>query len=100
VRAVTAAQERLSQQERGLGLAMRHAVDRQHDRLAACAARLDALSPLAVLARGYAIVQDQNGAPVLNADPLKHRQMLTITLAQGSTQALVDKPNTAQAPLF
>jgi exodeoxyribonuclease VII large subunit len=61
---------------------------------------LAAYNPHAVLARGYAIVQDQNGAPILNADSLKHRQTLTITLAQGSTQVLVDKPNTAQAPLF
>jgi exodeoxyribonuclease VII large subunit len=71
-----------------------------NQRVTLAAQALAAYNPHAVLARGYAIVQDQNGAPVLNADPLKHRQILTITLAQGSTQALVDKPNAAQAPLF
>lgn len=71
-----------------------------NQRVALVAQALAAYNPHAVLARGYAIVQDQNGVPVLNADPLKHRERLTITLAQGSTQVLVDKPNTAQAPLF
>ncbi|MBY0345389.1 MAG: exodeoxyribonuclease VII large subunit [Neisseriaceae bacterium] len=69
-------------------------------RVALAAQALAAYNPHAVLARGYAIVQDQNGTPILKADQLKHRQTVTITLAQGSAQALVDKPDTAQAPLF
>ena len=46
----------------------REAIDRRGSRIAATAGRLHALSPLATLARGYAIAQDDNGRTLASVD--------------------------------
>jgi exodeoxyribonuclease VII large subunit len=46
----------------------REAIDRRGSRIAATAGRLHALSPLATLARGYAIAQDDDGRTLASVD--------------------------------
>ena len=57
-------------------------------RFAVTAGRLEAVSPLASLARGYALVYHED-ALVRQADSLQPGDMLRIQLAEGSVQAMV-----------
>ena len=57
-------------------------------RLSHTAARLDAMSPLAVLARGYAIAL-KDGAPVKSVHELDPGDKLRLTLADGACNVLV-----------
>jgi exodeoxyribonuclease VII large subunit len=58
-------------------------------RLEAVTRHLQALSPLAVLNRGYALVFDEAGALVRNASGLKLDQPLVTRLAQGKVESRV-----------
>ncbi|MDO3376940.1 exodeoxyribonuclease VII large subunit [Geoalkalibacter halelectricus] len=70
--------------QRAFDLALRQ----RRERLAAAAARLDALSPLAVLARGYAIVfRDRDGSAVRRAAQVQIGDEVSIRLAQGRLRA-------------
>lgn len=62
-----------------------------HDsvRLQSISRQLHALSPLAVLNRGYALVFDESGALVKNASDLTHDQRLMTRLAQGMLESRV-----------
>lgn len=53
--------------------------------------RLDALSPFAVLKRGYAIVTDQNGETVYNASALSDGSHIGLRFSDGTVAATVDK---------
>ena len=65
-------------------------------RLAELGAQLDALSPLAVLARGYAIARRaRDGAVVLRADQVAPGEVLTLRVAEAEIDAAV----TAARPL-
>jgi exodeoxyribonuclease VII large subunit len=56
------------------------------------AAKLDSLSPLATLQRGYAIVSDENGLIVTNVARVNKGDLLTTRLAVGSLHSqVVDK---------
>ena len=57
--------------------------------MARAAASLDALSPLAVLSRGYAIAQDEQGHVVSNARELSEGDNVRVRLAKGSFLACV-----------
>ncbi len=59
--------------------------------IAALAASLDALSPLRVLARGYAIVKDGRGGVVCDAGDLRVGQRVDVRLGRGSFAATVDQ---------
>jgi exodeoxyribonuclease VII large subunit len=63
-----------------------HARSRLGDRLA----RLDSMSPLAVLARGYAIATTAAGKAVRSADEVAPGQSLTIRVHKGSFAARVE----------
>jgi len=53
------------------------------ERLGLAAASLDALSPLAVLQRGYAIAQDAAGKPLRDAASVKEGDDVSVRLAKG-----------------
>lgn len=55
--------------------------------------RLDALSPFAVLKRGYAIVTNQNGETVYNASALSDGIHIGLRFSDGTVAATVDKSN-------
>ena len=66
------------------------------DRLKSIAARLNALSPLAVLGRGYSVVQDINGNTIKSAGQLNTGDALDIRFADGAVGAWV---TSAQTPV-
>ncbi len=76
-------------QRRNLDVAMQQILQRHRERLGRLALRLDALSPLAVLGRGYALVTDQEGHVVTQAMGLSVGDRLNIHPAQGEIQAEV-----------
>jgi exodeoxyribonuclease VII large subunit len=56
--------------------------------------RLDALSPLSILERGYAVVFDASGKPVVDSAHVSRGDTLRVRLAKGSLQADVIKTET------
>ena len=59
-----------------------------------------ALNPEAVLARGYAIVQKQDGTAVKSPAELRNHERVSLRLAEGSTEAVIEHPQGAQPSLF
>ena len=66
-----------------LAAAMRAVTDRENGRFAALAASLDALSPLRVLGRGYALAQTEDGTVLLSAAQTAAGERIRVRLAQG-----------------
>lgn len=65
-------------------------VEDARKRLGLAAAALDALSPLAVLERGYAIAQDKDGRLVREASSVSIGDALQVRLAKGKLDCLVN----------
>ena len=63
-------------------------VQQHRSALSACAARLNALSPLAVLARGYAVARDENGRALTSARDFKRDLAFLLLLHDGSVAAV------------
>ncbi|MGO3277680.1 exodeoxyribonuclease VII large subunit, partial [Halomonas sp.] len=78
-----AEKERVSQLQRRLGTAMQRQLESRQARLTSAARELNAVSPLAVLGRGYAITQDEQGQVVRRASDTQPGQKLTVKLAEG-----------------
>ena len=66
-----------------LAAAMRVVTDRESGRFAALAASLDALSPLRVLGRGYALAQTEDGTVLRSAAQTAAGERIRVRLAQG-----------------
>ena len=89
---------RLAVQRARFGAAIRALVrvgaapaERGRSRLAELAGRLDSLSPLGVLNRGYALVRRaRDGAIPRTADQLERGERLTIRLAEAQLEAVVE----------
>ncbi|HYG79644.1 MAG TPA: exodeoxyribonuclease VII large subunit, partial [Pyrinomonadaceae bacterium] len=60
-------------------------------RLTAAAASLDALSPLAVLKRGYALAQDRGGKLLRDARAVKAGDPVRLRLAEGVVRCRVEE---------
>ncbi|MCL1807044.1 MAG: exodeoxyribonuclease VII large subunit [Oscillospiraceae bacterium] len=58
--------------------------------LAALAARMDALSPLKVLARGYAVAENERGIPVRSVNDTANGELLNIRLSDGFLKSRVE----------
>ncbi|RUL81581.1 exodeoxyribonuclease VII large subunit, partial [Tautonia sociabilis] len=72
-------------------LALTRLLDRRRDRLAALAAQLDALSPLAVLSRGYSLTQRLEDSRVVRSpDDVAPGTLLRTRLASGSILSRVE----------
>jgi exodeoxyribonuclease VII large subunit len=69
---------------------MRRRVAAGREELAGSAARLDALSPLAVLGRGYAIATDASGKAILDAAEVRRGDAVRVRVHRGSFAALVE----------
>ena len=59
-------------------------------RLEGTAARLESVSPLAVLGRGYVLVTDRSGAPITSAVGVKPGARLGLRFADGEVKATAD----------
>jgi exodeoxyribonuclease VII large subunit len=66
-------------------------LQQSRERLALAAASLDALSPLAVLHRGYAIAQDANGKLVRDAATVSVGDRVEVRLAKGKLKTQVEE---------
>jgi exodeoxyribonuclease VII large subunit len=87
-----AVRSRLVRVDGTLRAAATHRHHRAEARLHNCAARLDSLSPLAVLARGYAVVWDESRTRVIRkASEVKSGDGVRVTLSEGELQCEVVK---------
>jgi exodeoxyribonuclease VII large subunit len=75
--------------EERLGALASRALTQRRQRFEGLAGRLDALSPLRVLARGYAVAFDRGGRALRSAAETKPGELLRIRLAEGSLTATV-----------
>ncbi|HEV3231633.1 MAG TPA: exodeoxyribonuclease VII large subunit [Candidatus Dormibacteraeota bacterium] len=82
-RLLPALRQRLDDRLERLQLALRTSLDRAQRHLAADRARLEALSPLAVLARGYSLARDEAGRVVTSIADLAVGQRLLTVFADG-----------------
>ena len=64
--------------------------ERARAALGACSAKLNALNPLSVLARGYAAVFDEQERPIVRSEDLKIEQNIRIRFADGVASAVVN----------
>jgi exodeoxyribonuclease VII large subunit len=76
-------QERVSQLQRRLASAIQRALEVRQARLSSAARELHAVSPLAVLGRGYAIAQDEKGHVIRRAGDAAPGQKLSLRLGEG-----------------
>ncbi len=67
--------------------AMQHQLAKARETNASQGQRLNALSPLAVLQRGYSITRDQKGEVIKEADQVKPGQELVTKLAKGEVRS-------------
>lgn len=81
--------EKLSASENRLLRAHQSSLHNETVRVHGLTRQLEALSPLAVLNRGYALVFDEAGELVKSASNVKLHQRLTTRLAEGSLQSQV-----------
>ena len=73
----------VSSQQRTVGLKKQHFIS--------LVSKLDAMSPLKVLTRGYAMVQSENGAVVRSVSQLKSNDNVKIKLSDGDVNATIHK---------
>ena len=69
----------------------------ERKRLETSAARLDAMSPLKVLARGYSITENNRGTAIVSASSLHPGDHITIRFHRGSADARVEQVREEQS---
>jgi exodeoxyribonuclease VII large subunit len=89
-RRAVSARTQLLRGERDLRSAAERTVERRRARLQTAAGRLNALSPLATLARGYAVARDDSGVPLTNRGSFTPGLHFLLTLHDGQVGATVD----------
>lgn len=83
--------QRLDDLVRRLGYAGGRATEARRLRMRGLAGRLDALSPLAVLSRGYAIARDEQGRVLKEAGAVRPGDLLNVLLHKGEVACRVEK---------
>ena len=91
LRSVELRRQRVERQQVLLDAAGERIVNRQERRLSSVAASLEALSPLKVLARGYAVVRDPDGRTASSVRQTAEGERVTVTLSDGELACTVDK---------
>ncbi|HSH48140.1 MAG TPA: exodeoxyribonuclease VII large subunit, partial [Halomonas sp.] len=84
------AQRRLDERYRRLEAAIRREQSAHRQHFAAAARELQAVSPLAVLGRGYAIVQDSAGKVIRQAQDAQPGQRVNVRLGKGRLRVRVE----------
>jgi exodeoxyribonuclease VII large subunit len=82
------ARGQLAQLSGRMAAAMREQLSSRREAFGSCAAQLDALSPLAVLARGYAIAT-RDGIAILSSQELAPGDIVKVRVAHGGFRAKV-----------
>lgn len=92
--------ERLSTASQSLLPSVRRILDNQATRLASLDSSLRALSPVAILERGYSIVQTRDGSPVRDSGQVSEGDLLRVRLHKGRLDARVEKiaPESGERP--
>jgi exodeoxyribonuclease VII large subunit len=88
---VDAARERLAVSGSAVARAASHPVERRRLVLEGIAGRLHALSPLATLARGYAVLTDRKGSPVTSVDAVEPGDAFVARLRDGRIHARAER---------
>ncbi len=88
-RVLTGVRKELAAKEATLVSAMRSVLSRKRSRLEQLAAQIAALSPLAILQRGYALVFDSTGRLLKDAAEVSPGDEISARLAQGTFTATV-----------
>ncbi len=73
-------------------------VGRKRQRFAALAASLDAMSPLKVLGRGYAMAQSEDGTILKSYRDVMAGDWVSVTLGEGGFSAIVEKNHKKEEP--
>lgn len=89
-RRVKQATARIDSAQRDLTYEMRAAQRRRGDRLARAAGKLEALSPLSALARGYSVALDENGRVLRSVDDFREAEAFTLRVTAGRVQSRVE----------
>lgn len=82
--------EELALLDRRISISMEHRLTSEKQSLGAISARLVALNPMNVLARGYAAVFDTDKNVIDSVKKVSEKQKLTLMLADGSLDVTVD----------
>ena len=95
----------LDQKEKNLALlvnrlaaAQNQTLARSKQRYVGTVAKLDAMSPLKVLSRGYSVVRDSDGSILRSASQTAVGERITITLASGKLDAQVTRKEEKHEP--
>ncbi len=80
--------------ENAMNRAARQKIAKSDQELAAMTARMNAISPLAVLARGYSLTTDAEGKLLLNAESVKPGDRITTRLANGLVRSTINEAAT------
>lgn len=89
--AINLKRQHLDLTERDLIRQNRISLDRFKSSFKLAASRLNALSPLTVLTRGYAVVQGEDGKIIRTSKGLKPGDKLVLTVADGKFQGIYEK---------
>lgn len=92
LRGVTRRRDRLAQLAEGLEDCTRDRLRRARDRVARLANTLEALSPLGILKRGYAVARNEDGRVIRQAGDLPAGRRFLLRLADGSVRARSEGP--------
>ena len=84
-------QEQLEHLKSRLIAAQNQMLQRKRTRFISSTAKLDAMSPLKVLARGYSIVNSEDGAILRSVCQTAPEQIISVTLSDGSITAIVSE---------
>jgi exodeoxyribonuclease VII large subunit len=96
---VATARRRLEVARGGIENCVRQQIEGFGKRLAVAVRTLDAVSPLATLQRGYAIVTDSKGTVVTNAQDVRAGQIIDARLTQGTIRARVERATNPELDL-
>ncbi len=95
----TARRERVAGLSASLEERMRRSIERRHERLSRDASKLEVLSPLAILARGYAVAFREGArAPLLSASQVRPGEGIRVRLHEGELKAVVGQTTRVPSP--
>jgi exodeoxyribonuclease VII large subunit len=96
---VANARRRLDVASASIESCVRQHLEKYGKRLAVAGRTLDAVSPLATLERGYAIVTDSKGTVITNAQDVRAGQIIEARLTKGSVRARVERATNPELDL-